>query len=86
MIIRHRGTSPLWFLLLLISAATSQPDAECHLPVGDLKFDLSALSADQTISRTWESPPTTMTDTLRFNVCKELDPLEDVGPGDQVRI
>jgi len=86
MIIRHRGTYLLYFLLLLISSASSQPDAECHLSVGDNKYDLSALSGDQTISRTRSSPPTTITDTLRFNVCKELTPLEGVASGDQVRI
>jgi hypothetical protein len=85
MIIRQRGSSLLYFLLLLISVANSQPDAECHLSVGDNKYDLSALSGDQTISRTRSSPPTTITDTLRFNICKELSPLEGVASGDQVR-
>lgn len=86
MIIRLRGTSLPYFLLLLISAASSQLDSECHLSVGDYKYDLSALSGDHTTSRTRSSPPTTITDTLRFNVCKELSPLEGVPPGDQVRI
>lgn len=83
---RGRGTSLFCFLLLLISAASSQPDAECHLSVGDYKYDLSELSGDQTISRTRSSPPTNITDTLRFNICKELSPLEGVASGDQVRI
>jgi hypothetical protein len=48
-------------------------------------YDLSALSGDHTVSRSRSLPPTNMTDTLRFNVCKELTPLEGVGPGDQVR-
>ena len=85
MILRHRGTSSLWLLLLLISAANSQPDAECHISVGDDKYDFSALSGDHTVSRTRSSPPTNMTDTIRFNVCKELSSLEDIDPSDQVR-
>lgn len=86
MVIRQRGTSLLWFLLLLTSGASSQPDAECHLSVGDYKYDFSALKGDKSISRTRSSPPTTMTDTLRFNICKELSPIEGVGSGDQVRV
>lgn len=87
MIIRHRGTSSLWLLLLLISAASSQqPDAECHLSIGDDMYDFSSLGGDHTISRSRSLPPTNMTDTLRFNVCKELSLLEGVSPGDQVRI
>ncbi len=86
MIIRQRGTSSLWLLLLLISAASSQPDAECHKAIGDDRYDLSALKGDHTVSRSRSLPPTNMMDTLRFNICNELSPLEDVGSGDQVRI
>jgi hypothetical protein len=85
MIIRQRGTPSLWLLLLLISAASSQLDADCRLSIGDHMYDFSALSGDQTVSRSRSLPPTNMTDTLRFNVCKELSPLEGVGSGDQVR-
>ncbi|KAF8482977.1 autophagy-related protein 27 [Russula ochroleuca] len=83
MIIRQRGTPSLWLLLLLISAASSQLDADCRLSIGDHMYDFSALSGDQTVSRSRSLPPTNMTDTLRFNVCKELSPLEGVGSGDQ---
>lgn len=83
MIIRQRGTSRLWLLLLLISAASSQPDADCHFSIGDHMYDFSALKGDHTVLRSRSLPPTNMTDTLRFNVCKELSPLEGVGSGDQ---
>ncbi|KAH9994009.1 autophagy-related protein 27 [Russula vinacea] len=84
MIIRQRETPSLWLLLLLlISAASCQPDAECRMSIGDHMYDFSALSGDHTVSRSRSLPPTNMTDTLRFNVCKELSPLEGVGSGDQ---
>jgi len=87
MIIRHcRGTSSLWLLLLLISAASSQPDADCHLSIGDDRYDFSKLKGDHTISRSRSLPPTNVTDTLRFNICKDLSLLEGIGSGDQVRI
>ena len=86
MIIRQRGTSSLWLLLFLISAASSQPDADCHHSIGDDEYDFSALKGDHVLSRSRSSPPTNMNDTLRFNICNELNPLEGVGSGDQVRI
>jgi len=46
-------------------------------------YDFSALSGDHTISRSRLSPPTNMTDTLRFNVCRDISPLEGVGSDDQ---
>lgn len=86
MIIRQRGISSLWLLLLLISAARSQLNSDCHLSIGDDKYDFSALKGDHTISRSRPLPPTNMTDTLRFNICNELSLLEGVSSGDQVRI
>ncbi|KAH9176497.1 autophagy-related protein 27, partial [Lactarius sanguifluus] len=56
---------------------------DCHIAIGDNKYDFSALSGDRTVSRTRLSPPTNMTDTLRFNVCKELSLLEGVDAGEQ---
>ncbi len=86
MIIRQRGTSPLWLLLLLISAASSQLDADCRLSIGVDEYDFGALKGDHSVSRSRSIPPTNMTDTLRFNICSVLSPLEGVGSGDQVRI
>ncbi|KAI0276583.1 autophagy-related protein 27 [Russula aff. rugulosa BPL654] len=75
MIIRQRGLSSLWLLLLLISAARSQLNEDCHLTIGT--------TSDHTISRSRPLPPTNMTDTLRFNICNELSLLEGVSSGDQ---
>jgi Autophagy-related protein 27 len=86
MILRHREASSLWVLLLLISAARSQPDEECHISIRDDMYDFSALKGDHIVSRTRSLPPTNMRDTLRFNICKELSPLGDVDSNDQVRI
>jgi len=83
MIIRHRGTSSLWLLLLLISAANSQLDAECLLSFKNNKYDLSKVKGDHMVSRSRSSPPTNMTDTLRFNICNELSPLEGVETDNQ---
>jgi autophagy-related protein 27 len=86
MILRHREAPSLWVLLLLILAARSEPDEECHKSIGDDKYDFTALKGDHTVSRTRSLPPTNMKDTLRFNICKELSPLGDVDSNDQVCI
>jgi len=85
MILRQRGTFSPWLLLplLLISPANSQSDANCHPSISGDAYDFSTLSGDHTVSRTRESPPTNMTDTLRFNICGEISSLGDVNPGDQ---
>ncbi|KAI0298553.1 autophagy-related protein 27 [Russula brevipes] len=83
MVIRHRKTSLPWLLLLLLSTASSQPDAECHKSINDDMYDFSALAGDHTVSRTRSSPPTDMLDTLRFNICKELSLIDDVPQSDQ---
>ena len=85
MIIRHRETSLLWLLAHLLAAASAQLDSDCHTAIGGKKYDFSALSGDHTVSRTRSSPPTNMEDTLRFNICKELSPLEGVDSSEQVR-
>jgi Autophagy-related protein 27 len=81
-----RQTPSLWFLLFLFSTVSSKPDAECHISIGANMYDFHLLSGDHTVSRTRSLPPTNMTDTLRFNICKELSPLEGVDSSDQVRI
>lgn len=86
MIIRHRGTSLFLLPALLFAAASAQLDSNCHTTIRDKTYDFSALSGDHTVSRSRSSPPTNMIDTLRFNVCKELSPLEDVDASEQVRI
>jgi len=70
--------------MLLLNAASAQLDTDCHLTIGDNKYDLSELSGDRTLSRTRQTPPTSMTDTLRFNVCKDLSLLEGVDASEQV--
>ncbi|KAI0305641.1 autophagy-related protein 27 [Multifurca ochricompacta] len=82
MILRYPVTF-FWFLVPLIILASAQPDSDCHISIGDNKYDFSALSGDHTVSRTRSSPPTNVTDTLRFNICKELSPLDGVDSSDQ---
>lgn len=76
----------LFALLLLLSSAVHvvAEDFNCQdVKAGGLSWDLTSLSGEHTASRTRETPPTTMLDELRFNLCGNLPELRDVPEGDQ---
>ncbi|KAG1751570.1 putative autophagy protein Atg27 [Suillus paluster] len=89
MILRHLIAqslpSNLFSLLLLLSSTVyvTAEDFDCHVTTEGLTWDLTQLKGVQTLSRTRESPPTTMLDELRFSLCDDLPTLEDVAEGDQ---
>jgi hypothetical protein len=64
---------------------SAQDDApfNCHLRVGSLTYDLTTLG-ETSNSRTRDTPPTTMVDTLSLNLCEDLKVREDVAESDQV--
>lgn len=59
---------------------------DCYISYGDLKFDLTSLKGLHTLKRVRETPPTTMIDTLVFNICEDLQPKDDVDDADQVLV
>ncbi|KAG2362294.1 autophagy-related protein 27 [Suillus spraguei] len=89
MILRHlipqSLPSNLLSLLLLLSSTVlvAAEDFDCHVTTGGLKWDLTPLEGSHTVSRTRESPPTTMIDELTFNLCKDLQSMSDVPEDDQ---
>ncbi|KAA1473939.1 hypothetical protein DENSPDRAFT_803280 [Dentipellis sp. KUC8613] len=64
-----------------LSVASAQDD--CRIEVSRMKYDLSSISGDHTVSRTRDTPPSSMQDTIRFNICGELNILDDVDERDQ---
>ena len=60
-------------------------DFDCHISVNDAKFDLTSLTGEHVINRTLSTPPTTMIDSLRFDLCADLKPIEGLAEHDQVR-
>ncbi|KAG1752957.1 putative autophagy protein Atg27 [Suillus lakei] len=89
MILRHiipqSLPSNLLSLLLLLSSTVlvTAEDFKCHVTTGGLKWDLKPLKGSHTLSRTRDSPPTTMVDELRFNLCKDLKPMKGVPDDEQ---
>lgn len=76
----------LLFLLPSLIAAQDNPfDCQNRLAIQSLSFDLSKLAGEHSISRTRETPPSTVVDEVRFNVCSDLKALEGVSEHDQVR-
>ncbi|KDQ57471.1 hypothetical protein JAAARDRAFT_177653 [Jaapia argillacea MUCL 33604] len=71
-------------LLFLQSTLVSAQDTfDCHLTIDSLKYDLTSLSGEHTISRTRETPPTSWLDKATFNLCDNLKIQDGVAAGDQ---
>ena len=75
-------------ILTLVSALASAQDAskpfDCHITIGDVKYDLTSLEGEHTVSRELSVPPTTIEDKVTFNLCKDLERKSDVPTEDQV--
>lgn len=77
----------LLFLLPSLIAAQDNPfDCQNRLSIQSLNFDLSKLAGEHSILRTRDTPPSTVVDEVRFNVCSDLVVLEGVSEHDQVRV
>ncbi|OSX66201.1 hypothetical protein POSPLADRAFT_1132639 [Postia placenta MAD-698-R-SB12] len=74
-------------LLLLLSAwasaAEDEGDFSCHVSYNGLKYDLTKIKGQQVVKRTRETPPSTMIDTVVFDLCEGLQPDEGVDEKDQ---
>jgi autophagy-related protein 27 len=57
----------------------------CHVTAENHDFDLTPLTGEHTINRTRQTPPSEMIDSLKFNLCGDLEILESMPRMDQVR-
>ncbi|KAI0930171.1 hypothetical protein AcV5_006955 [Taiwanofungus camphoratus] len=84
---RHLEFHTFAFSLLFLSTFTyAQEDGnpfDCHISYGDQNYDLNSLAGERSVSRTRESPPSVMVDTVIFNLCADLQPQERVDEVDQ---
>jgi hypothetical protein len=86
MILRlQRHLAFIFVIVLNIIHAKSDPTFDCTLTIENIKFDLTSLSGEHVINRTRETPPTTMVDSLRFNLCADLETQGDLPEQEQVR-
>ncbi|KAH9916931.1 autophagy-related protein 27, partial [Amylocystis lapponica] len=56
---------------------------ECYITYDNRKYDLTSLAGEHTLKRTRETPPTTMVDTVVFNLCADLQQQDGVNEADQ---
>lgn len=89
MILRSRRCYDILFLFayLLVDLpplTAADPSFDCRVAVGNTKFDLQPLAGEHVVNRTRQLPPTTMVDSLRFNLCADLTSQEGLPEQDQV--
>lgn len=89
MIIRRSQSLPFSLLSLFFFLSTSvqaQDDAfNCHITTNGQNYDLTKLAGEHVVTRTRDTPPTTMVDSLRFDLCADLNKQDGVADADQVR-
>jgi len=78
--------SSILLLSLASTFASGQDNGspfDCLITYDGFKYDLNSLAGEREVSRTRESPPTEIIDTVRFNLCADLTQQEGVDEGDQ---
>ncbi|KAG1766980.1 autophagy-related protein 27-domain-containing protein [Suillus occidentalis] len=92
MILRHFTSQSLPFnllsllFLLFSTGLVTAEDFDCHVTTGGLRWDLTPLKGSHIVNRTRDSPPTTMVDELRFNLCKNLKLMKGVPADEQCEL
>ncbi|KZT72227.1 hypothetical protein DAEQUDRAFT_664794 [Daedalea quercina L-15889] len=71
-------------LLALTGYASAQDEPfSCRFSHGDLQYDLTPLAGEHRVMRERNSPPTTMRDVVKFDLCEDLEIEEGVDARDQ---
>lgn len=71
--------------MLPLANAQDSNSFDCNISLnnGAQKYDLTALAGEHVLSRVRETPPSKMTDEVRFDLCGELQKKSGVQDGDQ---
>ncbi|KZS98695.1 hypothetical protein SISNIDRAFT_448992 [Sistotremastrum niveocremeum HHB9708] len=72
----------LVYFLLCLPGVYSQA-FDCKVSISGQNYDLAELYGEHTISRSRVTPPTTIVDTIRFDLCEDLVQLDGVAERDQ---
>lgn len=72
------------FALVGVVAGQDDDPFDCHIKTGDLNYNLTPLAGEHSISRERSTPPSTMVDIVRFDLCADLKPQEGAAEKDQV--
>ena len=89
MILRRTQSNTFSLISLFLFLSTivrGQDDPfNCHITTNGQAYDLTILAGEHVATRTRDTPPSTMVDSLRFNLCADLNKVEGVADADQVR-
>ncbi|KAG7449502.1 uncharacterized protein BT62DRAFT_587764 [Guyanagaster necrorhizus] len=67
-----------------IASVLADDEFDCHVTVSStVKFDLTSIGGERTVSRKRDTPPTSMVDTVRLDLCSELPSQDGVNERDQ---
>ncbi|EPQ57219.1 hypothetical protein GLOTRDRAFT_104803 [Gloeophyllum trabeum ATCC 11539] len=88
MVSRRRQVQPFSpvsaiFLALSVLVLSAGAQDDCSIDRNGVKYDLTALKGEHTVSRTRDTPPSKMVDSVRFDLCGELQQQKDVAEADQ---
>ncbi|KAJ7346640.1 autophagy-related protein 27 [Mycena albidolilacea] len=87
MILRPLRSMDLSLFLLLLSlsipALALEDPFDCHFQVNGLKYDLTPLAGEHTVTRERATPPTREVDSVRLSLCSDLATQKDVSDPDQ---
>ncbi|KAI0093105.1 autophagy-related protein 27 [Irpex rosettiformis] len=88
MILRYSLSVPRYLTLCVVLLFTAQQTSaqdifDCHMTIGDKKFDLTTLGGEHTVSRERNTPPTKFKDSVTFNLCEDLKKVDGVSDKEQ---
>ncbi|EJD03336.1 uncharacterized protein FOMMEDRAFT_28851 [Fomitiporia mediterranea MF3/22] len=71
-------------LLYLQQEAHAQDPFDCHVALDDThNFDLTTVAGEHVVTRSRDTPPSRMSDEVRFDLCADLSRRDGVADGDQ---
>lgn len=71
--------------LLALTSYASADEFNCRFQYNGLEYDLTGLAGEHQIMRERRSPPTTMVDKVKFDLCADLEREGSIDERDQVR-
>ncbi|KAJ4483392.1 autophagy-related protein 27 [Lentinula aciculospora] len=86
MILRYLSRLPLAVLLLLscyVPKIAAADGFNCIVTIGTTNFDLTSLNNEHKVTRSRSTPPSTMVDSVTFNICDNLSIQGDVAEIDR---
>ncbi|KAG8729148.1 hypothetical protein FRC11_009412 [Ceratobasidium sp. 423] len=73
----------LVFLLCITCALGEDTPFNCDFTFGGVQYDMHLMNGEWVVKQDRSTPPTTMHDELRFNICGDLKKVEGVNDSDQ---